>query len=126
MDNINHVAMAWIRDRVGNTDYCKQLLEGISNSWKYVMADLAGKCQCEIFLDAFGEECIQDIDVHSIACCDVCSNPQLVDMTEELRILFDAITVVGSKGEVKIVQWICVWFFFTVDISIIYDNAGLW
>ena len=119
MDNINHVAMAWIRDHVGNTDYCKQLLEGISNSWKYVMADLAGKCRCEIFLDAFGEKCIQDIDVHSIACCDVCSNPQLVDMTEELRILFDAITVVGSKGEVKIVQWICVWFFFTVDISII-------
>ena len=29
-----------------------------------------------------------------------------MDMTEELRILVDAITVVGSKGEVKIVQWI--------------------
>ena len=26
MDNINH-AMAWIRDHVGNADYCKQLLE---------------------------------------------------------------------------------------------------
>lgn len=98
--------MAWIRDHVGNADYCKQLLEGFSSSWKYVMADLAGKCQREIFLDAFGEECIQD-DVHSVACCDVCKiNPQLVDMTEKLRILVDAITVVGSKGEVKIVQWI--------------------
>ena len=104
MDNINHVAMAWIRDHVRNTDYCKQLLEGSSNSWKYVIADLVGKCRCEIIL---GEEYIQDVDVHSIACCDVCSNPQLVGMTEELRI---------------IVQWICVWFFFTVDISIIYDK----
>ena len=106
MDNTIH-AMAWIRDHVGNADYCKQLLEGFSNSWKYVMANLAGKCQCEIFLDAFGEECIQDADVHSVACCDVCKmNPQLVDMTEELRILVDALNVVGSKGEVKIVQWV--------------------
>ena len=73
------------------------------------MANLAGKCQREIFLDAFGEERIQDVDVHSVACCDVCKmNPQLVDMTEELRILVDAINynVVGSKSEVKIVQWI--------------------
>ena len=45
--------------------------------------------------------------MHSVTCCDVCKiNPQLVDTTEELRILVDAITVVGSKGEVKIVQWI--------------------
>ena len=75
------------------------------------MANLAEKCQHEIFLDVFGEECnnqcIQDADVHSVACYDVCKmNPQLVDITEELRILFDAINVVGSKGEVKIVQWI--------------------
>ena len=106
MDNINH-AMAWIRDHVGNADYCKQLLEGFSNSWKYVMADLAGKCRRDIFLDAFGEDSLQDDDVRPAACCDVCkTTPQLVDMAEELRILVDAITVVGSKGEVKIVQWI--------------------
>ena len=71
------------------------------------MATLVGKCQHEIFLDAFGEECIQDNDVHSVAYCDVCKmNPQLVDMTEELRILVDVIVAVGSKGGVKIVQWI--------------------
>ena len=106
MDNTNH-AMAWVRDHVGNADYCKQLLDGLSSSWKYVMADLAGKCRREIFLDSFGEECMQHADVYSVACCDVCkSSPQLVDTTEELRILVDAITVVGSKGEVKIVQWI--------------------
>ena len=75
MDNTNHV-MAWIRDCVSNADYCKQLLEGFSSSWKYAMANLAEKCQCEIFLDAFGEECIQDADVHSVTCCDVCNmNP---------------------------------------------------
>ena len=106
MDNTNH-AMAWIRDRVGNADYCKQLLEGFSNSWKYVMAELAGKCWRKILLDTFGEEYIQNADVHSAACCDVCKiNPQMMDMTEEWRILVDAITVIGSKGEVKIVQWI--------------------
>jgi len=59
------------------------------------------------YFDTFGEECMQEADVHSVASCDVCEiNPILVDMTEELRILLDAITVVGSKGEVKIVQWI--------------------
>ena len=58
-------------------------------------------------LDAFEEECVQNSDMHSVACCDVCKiNLQLVDMTEELRILVDAITAVGSKGEAKIVQWI--------------------
>ena len=42
-----------------------------------------------------------------IACCDICKmNPQLVDITDELRILVDTITVVGSKGEVKIIHWI--------------------
>jgi len=52
------------------------------------MAELARKCWHKILVDAFGEECIQNADVHSVACCDVCKiNPQLVDMTEELRIL---------------------------------------
>ena len=41
---------------------------------------------------------IWDADVHSVACCDVCKiNPQLA--SKELRILVDAITVAGSKGE---------------------------
>ena len=48
MDNTNH-AMAWIRDHVGNAEYCKQLLERFSSSWKYVMADLAGRCRRKIF-----------------------------------------------------------------------------
>ena len=71
------------------------------------MADLAGKCRHQIFLDAFMEECMQDDDVKPVACCDVCKmSPPLVNLKEELRILVDAITTVGSKGEVKIVQWI--------------------
>ena len=76
-----------------------------SNCWRDFQA--RHKCLHKLFLDAFGEECIQDSNMHSVSCCDVCKiNPQLADMTEELRLLVDAITVVGSKGEVKIVQWI--------------------
>ena len=46
--------------------------------------------------------------MHSVTCYDVCKmNAQLEDMTEELRILVDEITAVGSKCEVKIVQWTC-------------------
>ena len=89
-----------------DTRSCKQCrllqetVRGISSSRKYAIANLAEKCQCEIFLDAFEEECIQDADVHSVACCDVCNmNPQLVNMAEEPSISFDAITAVyvGSK-----------------------------
>ena len=104
MNNTNH-AMAWTRDHVGNAEYCKQLLEGFANSWKYVMADLAGKCRREILLNAFGEECFDATTV--VDCCDVCKmSVQFVDMREELKIVVDAITVVGCKGELKIVQWI--------------------
>ena len=106
INNTNH-AMAWIRDHVSNAEYCKQLLDDFSTAWKYVMANLAGKCRRQIFLDAFEEEYMQDVDVKPVACCDVCKmNLPLVNLKEELRTLVDAITVVGSKGEVKIVQWI--------------------
>ena len=67
------------------------------------MADLARKCRCDIFL---GGNSLQD-DERPVVCCDVRkTRPQLVDMAEELRILVDAITVVGSKRGVKITQWI--------------------
>ena len=47
-DTTNH-AMAWIQDHVGNADYCKQLLEGFSSPWKYVMANLAGNASMKYF-----------------------------------------------------------------------------
>jgi len=59
------------------------LLEGFASSWKYVKADLAGKCRREILLNAFGEEYF---GATNIDCCDVCKMDfQLVDMTEELN-----------------------------------------
>ena len=103
MNNTDH-AMAWIRNHIGNAEYCKQLLEGFVSSWKYVMADLAGKCRREILLNAFKEECLENDNTD---CCDVCKmDVQLVEMTEELKILVDAINAVDCKGELKIVQWI--------------------
>ena len=44
-------------------------------------------------------------------CCDVCeltaeSTEADHDLTEELRILYDAVQTLGSKGELKITQWI--------------------
>ena len=103
MNNTNH-AMAWTRDHVSNAEYCKQLLDGFASSWNYVMADLAGKCRREMLLDAFGEECVNTANAD---CCDVCKMDfQLVDMTEELKVVVNAISVLGCKGELKTVQWI--------------------
>ena len=83
------------------------------------MANLAEKCQHEIFLDAFGEECIQDADVHYVTCFDVCKmNPQLVDITEEPRILFDTINVVRRFQKRSQNCTVDPWFFFAVDIRI--------
>ena len=44
-------------------------------------------------------------------CCDVCeltaeSTEADHDLTEELEILYDAVQTLGSKGELKITQWI--------------------
>ena len=103
MNNTDH-AMAWIQNHIGNAEYCKQLLEGFVSSWKYVMADLTGKCRREILLNAFKEECLENDNTD---CCDVCKmDVQLVKMAEELKILVDAINALGCKGELKIVQWI--------------------
>ena len=33
--------------------------------------------------------------------------PKMQDCTEELKVLISAIDEIGSKGEVKLVQWIC-------------------
>lgn len=55
--------------------------------------------------NSFGEDAAENKD--SGNCCDVYKMElQLQDMTEELRIVADAITTIGAKGEVKIAQWI--------------------
>ena len=69
------------------------------------MADLAGMCRREVLLNLFGENAAESKDVDN--CCDVCKMEiQLQDMSEELSIVWNAITNIGVKGEVKISQWI--------------------
>ena len=78
-----------------------------SDSWKYVNAHLAGKCRRRVILDAFGE--VDTPAEFTSISCDVCENQaayQMVDCKEELKILDDALKQVGSKGEVKISEWV--------------------
>ena len=51
----------------------------------------------------------EQIEVTADYCCDVCSNEEEqadIDFTEELKTLYNAIETIGSKGEVKIAQWV--------------------
>lgn len=86
---------------------CNHNLACFSDSWKYVNAHLSGKCRCRVILDAFGEA---DIPAEFTSICsDVCENQaayQIVDY-EEFKILDDVLKQVGSKGEVKISEWVC-------------------
>jgi len=103
MSDIDHGG-AWVREHVNNPSYCKQILKEFSNSWRYTMSDLVGKCRRQVLLDLFGE------DAASLAstceyCCDVCSQSKefsLTDCMKELEVLI----VLGDKGEVKLAQWI--------------------
>jgi len=100
-------ANAWILNNLSNKARCDHILSCFSDSWRYVNAHLAGKCRRRILLDAFGEV-VTPVAFTSI-CCDVCEsqgNYQLADCKEELKILDDALRQVGSKGEVKISEWI--------------------
>ena len=61
-----------------------------------------------MLLELVGEELQVPIS-DSNECCDVCTNETEVhesDMIKELEILYDAIDVLGPKGELKLTQWI--------------------
>ena len=93
---------------MSNKVCCNHILACFSDFWKYVNADLSGKCRQRILLDAFGE--VDTPAEFTSICCDVCENQvacQLVDCKEEFRILDDTLKQVGSKGAVKISEWIC-------------------
>lgn len=99
--------MAWLREHRNNTEHCKRILKEFSTSWRYAMADLAGMCRRKVLLSSFGENFDTEADKDTDNCCDVCRMEiQLQDMSEELKIVVDAINNVGAKGEVKIAQWI--------------------
>jgi superfamily II DNA helicase RecQ len=104
--DIDH-AGTWIRDHVHNFDYCNSILKEFGNAWKYVTSHLSGECRRKIFLNQFGEG--KEVNNDDNTCCDVCSNQHSIsriDRKEELSIAIDAIDTIGTKGEVKIVQWI--------------------
>lgn len=109
MSNIDH-AGAWIKGHLYNHDHCMRILTEFSDSWKYVMADIANKCRRITLLELLGESTDATIS-GSCKCCDICarninSDVPVIDSKKELEILYNAIENLGSKGEVKITQWI--------------------
>jgi len=76
----------------------------------YVLEDLPRKCRRKLLLELFGEKVPHSDEVQK-DCCDVCQvllqgTHEVVDFSKELEILYDAIDIIGQKGEVKLTQWI--------------------
>ena len=107
LSNTSH-AGAWIKGQLHNHDHCQRILTEFSDSWKYVMADLVNKCRRKSLLELVGEDASETIS-GSDNCCDVCASKievVEVDFKKELETLYNAIDILGPKGELKITQWI--------------------
>ena len=101
--NIEHGG-AWIKGHLNNQEHCSRILNEFSESWKYVMSDVVNQCRRSSLLREEDKELVK----HS-KCCDVCeftAESVKADLFKELQILYDAIQTLGSKGELKITQWI--------------------
>ena len=90
---------------ISDKERCRRILTCFSESWRYVNSHLAGICRRKILLNAFGET---DTPASAAGdCCDVCLQSKPVeDYKEELKILIDALSQVGCKGELKIAEWV--------------------
>ena len=99
-------ANPWVLNNLHDKDKCGRILSGFSESWCFINAHLAGTCRRRLLLDLFGEE--NTTPTATGICCDVCKRGNLTkcDFKEELRILIDALSNIGCKGEVKIAEWI--------------------
>ena len=100
-------ADAWIWNNLGNKDRCQRVLGDYAASWRFVQAHLSGTCRRKVLLWLFGDD--GKNSRYDSTCCDVSTkkdSEQLVNYKNELRVLFDALQNVGSKGEVKIAEWI--------------------
>ena len=80
------------------------VLNEFSESWKYVMSNIVNQCRRLCLRKLSGED-IKDMVKHP-NCCDVCeltaeSTEADHDLTEELRILYDAVQTLGSKRRAK-------------------------
>ena len=103
--DISH-ANSWILNNLSDHERCRKILEGFSESWRYINAHLSGTCRRKLLMDMFGEgDCTPNA---SGDCCDVCMHQDVerTDHREELKILIDALNTIGRKGEVKIAEWI--------------------
>ena len=74
-----------------------------------MLSHQGGICRRKTILELF-DESTTEYETGG-GCCDVCSTqkkpePKMQDCTEELKVLVSAIDEIGSKGEVKLVQWI--------------------
>ena len=102
--DVSH-ANAWVLNNLSNKERCDRILSGFSESWKYIYAHLSGKCRRRLIVNIFGEEDTKPTSLGD--CCDVCkNNTNVSDHKPELKVLIDALDVVGCKGEVKIAEWI--------------------
>ena len=102
-------AHAWIKDHLKNHCVCQRILSEFCTAWRYVLSHQSGICRRKMILELF-DESTTEYETGG-GCCDVCSTqkkpePKMQDCTEELKVLVSAIDEIGSKGEVKLVQWI--------------------
>ena len=104
--DVSH-ANPWVLNNVGSKERCTEILSAFSNSWKYVQAHLSGVCRRRCLLDLFGETATEA--EHQGACCDVCVSKEnycMKNMKKELAVAIDALNELGSRGEVKVTEWI--------------------
>ena len=104
--DISH-ANPWVLNNIGCKERCSEILGAFSKSWKFVQAHLSGICHRRSLLDLFGET---DTEAeHKNSCCDVCASKDqyhMKNMKRELAIVVDALDQLGSRGEVKVTEWI--------------------
>ena len=84
--DISH-ANSWILNNLSDHERCRKILEGFSESWRYINAHLSGACRRKLLMDMFGEgDCTPNA---SGDCCDVCMHQDVesTDHKEELKFL---------------------------------------
>ena len=72
-------------------------------------ANFAGKCRRRVLLEGFQDPAT--LSESCSECCDVCERKtecdlDITDLTEELKILINAIDTLRQKGQKKISEWI--------------------
>ncbi len=100
-------AAVWIKNHINNPPVRDNILRHFAESWKYVYAECAGLCRRRVITEAFGEPDENAIAPNG-ACCDVCDSNHgaMRDHRAEFEIAADALQCLGTRGEVKLTEWI--------------------